>query len=155
MAMNMTNCCPLFFIIVLIIFLSSPQYSDAAEQQTSFVNKMFPTIEVTLANDNNFSIYYMCRDFDTINALTKLSPGDNYKFNISQIAFPMRWCYLYINPRTHGFFWAYNVRSKCTKCFWSVTNFPYLYKADRVRWEREKLFVPVGFNINDYLIKNI
>ncbi|CAN4100659.1 unnamed protein product [Withania somnifera] len=140
MATNIPNSSPLFFIIVLIIYLSLPQHSNAEQQKT---------------NDNNFSIYYMCRDFDTINTLTKLGPGDNYKFNISQIAFPMRWCYLYINPRTHGFFWAYNVRSKCTRCFWSVTNFPYLYKADRVRWEREKLFTPVGFNINDYLVRNI
>ncbi|CAI9766194.1 unnamed protein product [Fraxinus pennsylvanica] len=115
--------------------------------------ELFPDVEVTLANDGNHPIYFMCKYTDKDNSLYELPENTTYRFNFPQVAFPMRWCYLYINPRSHGFFWAYTVRSRCTKCFWSINRYPHLYRSDRARWERQQLFQPLNFNISDYFKK--
>ncbi|RAL37487.1 hypothetical protein DM860_000181 [Cuscuta australis] len=114
---------------------------------------LFPNIEITLANDYHRPIYFMCKNTDKDKKLHPLGVGETYRFNFTQVAFPMRWCFLYINSHTHGFLWVYNMRSRCTKCFWSITNFPNLYRTDRVRWERQKLFLPLGFDITQFLVR--
>lgn len=115
----------------------------------------FPEIEVTLANDGLYPIWYMCQMTSTSDSLYELPPNTTYHFSFQQIAFPMRWCYLYISKTSHGFFWAFTVRSRCTKCFWSINKHPSLYRGDKGRWERQKLFMPPYFKMDDYYkIKN-
>ncbi|KAL8541471.1 hypothetical protein ACS0TY_002659 [Phlomoides rotata] len=111
----------------------------------------FPEVEVTLANDGAYRVWFMCQLTDKRDSLYELSPNETYRFKFKHMAFPMRWCYLYINPWSHGFFWAYTVRARCTKCFWSINNHPSLYRNDKGRWERQKLFMPPNFNISAFL----
>lgn len=118
---------------------------------TKPLDQIFPKIEVTLSNDGTDKILYMCQWTDTEDSLNELLPGATYRFKFTQIGFPMRWCYLYINPTSHGFFWVYTVRARCTNCFWSINKHPFLYRGDRSRWERQKLYMPKGFNVNDFL----
>ncbi|PIN08747.1 hypothetical protein CDL12_17064 [Handroanthus impetiginosus] len=113
---------------------------------------IMPEVEVTLANDGLYPIWYMCQLTDKTSSLYELQPNSTYRFKFPHLAFPMRWCYLYINPRSHGFFWAYTVRSRCTKCFWSINKHPSLYRGDKGRWERQKLFMPADFNLTLYSI---
>ncbi|EPS69551.1 hypothetical protein M569_05216 [Genlisea aurea] len=111
---------------------------------------IMPEVEVTIANDGASPVLFMCQLTDKSDSLYTLKSNVTYIFHFTQIAFPMRWCFLYINPNTHGFFWAYTVRSRCTKCFWSVTKHVSLYRGDKGRWERQKLFMPPDFSISDY-----
>lgn len=138
-----------------MIFTFIPSSAANHEEDGVFGNiykALFPTIEVTLANDGDYPVFFMCKFTDKDNYLHTLEKGEIYRYNFTQIAFPMRWCYLYINQKSHGFFWAYNIRLRCTKCFWSIANYPYLYRSDRSRWERQKLYAPLGFNVTNYLI---
>lgn len=153
-----------FIVLVLctvcLLAVALPQVDGSSSSGDSgaleFVKtRLFPVIEVTLANDGEDPVLFMCKFTNKDNNLHVLGKGDIYRYNFTQIAFPMRWCYLYINEKTNGFFWAYNVRLRCTKCFWSINNFPYLYRSDRSRWERQKLYAPLGFNLSNYLIKQI
>ncbi|KAG8377745.1 hypothetical protein BUALT_Bualt08G0064900 [Buddleja alternifolia] len=110
-------------------------------------------VEITLANDGLFPILYMCQTADRKDSLYELKSNSTFRFVFRHIAFPMRWCYIYTNPNSHGFFWAYTVRSRCTKCFWSINKYPSLYRTDKGRWERQKLFMPPGFNMSEYFIQ--
>ncbi|GER42171.1 self-incompatibility protein [Striga asiatica] len=112
---------------------------------------LFPEIEITLANDGRWPVWFMCQMTDHSDSLYQLPQNSTYRFNFRQAAFPMRWCYLYVSRSSHGFFWAFTVRSRCTKCFWSINHHPSLYRADKGRWERQKLFMPPDFNISRYL----
>lgn len=141
---------------LLAVALPQVDGSSSDNGALEFVKtRLFPVIEVTLANDGEDPVLFMCKFTSKDNNLHVLGKGDIYRYNFTQIAFPMRWCYLYVNEKTNGFFWAYNVRLRCTKCFWSINNFPYLYRSDRSRWERQKLYAPLGFNLSNYLIKQI
>ena len=111
---------------------------------------LFPKVEITLANDGEYNVWFMCQLTDKSDSLYELSPKETYRFNFSHVAFPIRWCYLYINPRSNGFFWAYTVRARCTKCFWSIIDHPSLYRNDKGRWERQKLYMPHNFNITNF-----
>ncbi|KAG8368361.1 hypothetical protein BUALT_Bualt15G0037500 [Buddleja alternifolia] len=86
---------------------------------------LFPEVEITLANDGSYPIWYMCQTGGRRDSLYALQPNSTFRFVFRQIAFPMRWCYLYYaTPNSNGFFWAYTVRSRCTKCFWSINKYP-------------------------------
>ncbi|KAG6421890.1 hypothetical protein SASPL_118449 [Salvia splendens] len=113
---------------------------------------MFPEVEITLANDGQSSVWFMCQLTHKGDSLYELPANSTYRFSFTHMAFPMRWCYLYIHPGSHGFFWAYTVRSRCTKCFWSIDRHPSLYRNDIGRWERQKLFMPPSFNISNFLV---
>ncbi|KAK4437918.1 hypothetical protein Salat_0125900 [Sesamum alatum] len=136
-----------FVVVVVAVTLSSSMDGVAGR-------KVIPVVEVTLANDGIYPIWYMCQMTDKADSLYALEPNSTYRFSFNHLAFPMRWCYLYINPRSHGFFWAYTVRSRCTRCFWSINKHPSLYRGDRGRWERQKLFMPPDFDIKKYALKN-
>ena len=126
------------------VVLSSARLTRAA-------STLFPKVEVTLANDGEYRVWFMCQLTDKRDSLYELPPNETYRFNFTHVAFPMRWCYLYINPRSHGFFWAYTVRARCTKCFWSINTHPSLYRNDKGRWERQKLYMPPNFNITTFI----
>lgn len=123
------------------------------QSQSSTEAAVFPLVEVTLANDGIKPLWIMCQKPGKGGAFTQLAPNATYRFSFRHIAFPMRWCYIYIDTKRHGFFWAYTVRSKCTKCFWSIEGYPSLYRGDKGRWERQRLFVPTGFNVSNYVPK--
>ncbi|KAL3621129.1 hypothetical protein CASFOL_036041 [Castilleja foliolosa] len=131
-------------VVTMVVMLSSPLPASASG------NFLFPDVEITLANDGLYPVWYMCQMTDKSDSLYELAPNVTYRFSLKQAAFPMRWCFLYINPNKHGFFWAFTVRSKCTKCFWSINKHPSLYRGDKGRWERQKLFMPPDFKISDY-----
>ncbi|EPS57159.1 hypothetical protein M569_17662, partial [Genlisea aurea] len=109
---------------------------------------VMPEVEVTLANDGSSGVLFMCQRTSKSDSLYTLLPNSTYRFSFTHLAFPMRWCFLYINPEAYGFFWAYTVRSRCTKCFWSITKHASLYRGDKGRWERQKLFTPPRFYID-------
>nr|GLL29718.1 uncharacterized protein LOC109164081 [Ipomoea trifida]GMC97204.1 Plant self-incompatibility S1 [Ipomoea batatas]GLL44090.1 uncharacterized protein LOC109164081 [Ipomoea trifida]GMD05938.1 Plant self-incompatibility S1 [Ipomoea batatas]GMD82661.1 Plant self-incompatibility S1 [Ipomoea batatas] len=143
------------FVFTLSILSFLFRRLSAAETYVSDNNlksKLFPNVEITLANDYDRTIYFMCKNTDKDNTLHPLDAGQTYRFNFTQVAFPMKWCFLYINSHSFGFLWVYNMRSRCTKCFWSITNYPNLYRTDRVRWERQKLFMPPTFEIDNFLL---
>ena len=121
---------------------------------TAASSALFPKVEVTLANDGEYRVWFMCQMTDKSDSLYELPPNETYRFNFSHVAFPMRWCYLYIHPGAHGFFWAYTVRARCTKCFWSINSHPSLYRNDKGRWERQKLFMPSDFDIYSYISRS-
>ncbi|KAL7119028.1 hypothetical protein ACP275_02G037400 [Erythranthe tilingii] len=137
---NARNLTALATAVVAVAILSSSHHAAAFD--------LFPELEVTLANDGTYPIWFMCQMTDKSNSLFQLQPNATYRFSFLQVAFPMRWCYLYVSPKSHGFFWAYTVRSRCTKCFWSINKHPSLYRGDKGRWERQKLFMPPGFKID-------
>lgn len=119
------------------------------------LNVLHPAVEITLSNDGLYPIWFMCQMTDHWSeSLHQLPANETVRFSFDHIAFPMRWCYLFINPRSQGFFWAYTVRSRCTKCFWSINKHPSLYRNDKGRWERQKLFMPPQFNISEYITAN-
>ncbi|XP_042004775.1 uncharacterized protein LOC121753621 [Salvia splendens] len=115
---------------------------------------MFPEVEITLANDGENPVWFMCQMTEKGDSLYELPPNSTYRFNFTHVAFPMRWCYMYIHPGSQGFFWVYTVRSRCTKCFWSIDKHPSLYRNDIGRWERQKLFMPPSFNISNFLLND-
>ncbi|KAG8368424.1 hypothetical protein BUALT_Bualt15G0044000 [Buddleja alternifolia] len=115
---------------------------------------LFPEVEITLANDGSYPIWYMCQTGGRRDSLYALQPNSTFRFVFRQIAFPMRWCYLYATPNSNGFFWAYTVRSRCTKCFWSINKYPSLYRGDKGRWERQKLFMPPDFKMTEFLVND-
>ncbi|KAL3614246.1 hypothetical protein CASFOL_042320 [Castilleja foliolosa] len=129
-------------MVAVVVMLSSPFPASGFS--------LFPDVEITLANDGLYPIWFMCQMTDKSDSLYELSPNVTYRFTLKQAAFPMRWCYLYISQTSQGFFWAFTVRSKCTKCFWSISKYPSLYRGDKGRWERQKLFMPPDFDISDY-----
>lgn len=136
-------------VVVVVILVSSNPVAAFSLWPRS---EVFPELEVTLANDGAYPIWFMCQMTDRGDSLYELQPNATFRFNFVQVAFPMRWCYLYVNPSSHGFFWAYTVRSRCTKCFWSINKFPSLYRGDKGRWERQKLFVPPDFQIGFFKV---
>lgn len=151
----------IFAIVAIILLLSSnianasnnKEPPNAKKDKTIFQSIrdfFFPTIEITIFNDGADSVYYMCKFTKNDTGLHELRPREKFIYNFTQIAFPMRWCYLYINDKMNGFFWSYSVRLRCTKCFWSISNYPHLYRSDRGRWERQQLFNPLDFNISRY-----
>ncbi|GER36945.1 calcium-dependent phospholipid-binding protein [Striga asiatica] len=131
-------------VVVALLLLLRPSAASG-------LGSLFPEIEITLANDGLYPVWFMCQMTDHADSLYELSPNSTYRFDFEQVAFPMRWCYLYISQTSHGFFWAFTVRSRCTKCFWSINRHPSLYRADKGRWERQKLFMPPDFNITRYV----
>ncbi|KAL0334901.1 UNVERIFIED_CONTAM: hypothetical protein Sradi_4702000 [Sesamum radiatum] len=145
---NKENLTSLAVVVVVAVMLSSSSMSVVATDM-----KMLAVVEVTLSNDGVHPVWYMCQMTDKADSLYQLQPNSTYRFSFNHLAFPMRWCYLYINPRSHGFFWAYTVRSRCIRCFWSINKHPSLYRGDRGRWERQKLFMPPDFDITKYAMK--
>lgn len=153
---------PNFAIVVITILLLSPKPSNARDPPSAAVQNpdvsifskikyyFFPIIEITLFNEGEHDILYTCNLTPNATGLYVLRRGDKFSYSFTQVAFPMRWCYLYINDQMNGFFWSYNVRLRCTKCFWSIRKYPYLYRSDRTRWERQQLFMPQDFDIDLY-----
>ncbi|CAK9151275.1 unnamed protein product [Ilex paraguariensis] len=126
--------------IVLCMFLK-PSFAGFEKRN------LFPNVTVTVANDRDKDVFCMCKGSKFSDALHVLKAGERLSYVFTQIAFPMRWCYLYIDDNKQGFFWAYTVRSRCTMCFWSIKEQPYLYRPDRNRWERQKLYRPPSLMI--------
>ncbi|KAL0384253.1 UNVERIFIED_CONTAM: hypothetical protein Sradi_2819600 [Sesamum radiatum] len=144
---NKENLTSLAVVVVVVAVMLSSSIAGATGI------KWHSTVEVTLSNDGLYPVWYMCQMTDKADSLYQLQPNSTYRFSFTHLAFPMRWCYLYINPRSHGFFWAYTVRSRCIRCFWSINKHPSLYRGDRGRWERQKLFMPPDFDITKYAKK--
>ncbi|GAA0148693.1 hypothetical protein LIER_08067 [Lithospermum erythrorhizon] len=141
------------FFLLLSIFIN---HSKAV----SF-SDVFPRVGVVLANEDDQSVYYMCQKYKDVvlannDTLHVLKPNDAFEFSIFHVAYPRRWCYMYINKDTNGFFWAYSVRKKCGRnCYFGVKNrFLYMYREDRKRWERQQLYKPLLFDINRFLLTN-
>lgn len=103
----------------------------------------------TLFNESEDKVLYMCSfGREDKRSLQVLEAGQQNSWNFTQFTFPLHWCYLYVNDKRHGFFWAYGVKSRCIKCFWKVGKHPFLYRSDQNRWERQQLFPPLNLKFN-------
>ncbi|KAL8157494.1 hypothetical protein AgCh_002268 [Apium graveolens] len=142
-----------FVVAALILLMVTPSYAENLSLwnrwKARINNNLFPRVEVTLFNESEDKVLYMCSFGDEKErSLRVLEGGQQNSWNFTQFAFPLHWCYLYVNENRHGFFWAYGVRSRCIKCFWKVGKFPFLYRSDRNRWERQQLFPPQNLKFN-------
>lgn len=104
--------------------------------------ELTPTVEVTLFNSLQHDVLYMCSFKECGNSMQIIKSETRITWKFTQIAFPLHWIYIYINGKMNGFFWAYSVRLGCNKCFWRIEKFPFLYRSDRNRWERQLLYPP-------------
>ena len=141
-----------FLVTALILLMLTPSHAATLSLwnrwKARVAGNLFPKVEVTLYNESDDKVLYMCSFDENQRSLQVLGAGQQNSWNFTQFAFPLHWCYLYVNEERHGFFWAYGVRSRCIKCFWKVGKFPFLYRSDRNRWERQQLFPPQNLKFN-------
>lgn len=72
----------------LIILSSLFRLSAAGENylyDDNLKSKLFPRVEITLANDYDRTIYFMCKNTDKDNKLHPLEAGQTYRFNFTQV----------------------------------------------------------------------
>lgn len=137
----------------LVLLLATPSRAETLslfDRWASRISRsLFPRVEVTLFNESEDKVLYMCSfGSEDERSLQVLEGGQQYSWSFTQFGFPLHWCYLYVDEKRHGFFWAYGVRSRCIKCFWKVGKYPFLYRSDRNRWERQQLFPPQNLKFN-------
>ena len=128
-------------VVTLLYFFMVPQPALGKFQLFSYVT-------VTLYNTLEHDVLYMCSFKECNKTLQVLKANKKITWSFRQYGLPMYWVYLYIDEKTQGFFWAYAVRLRCIKCFWRIDQFISLYRGDRNRWERQRLFPPLFLNIN-------
>nr|GMC94545.1 glucose and ribitol dehydrogenase-like [Ipomoea batatas] len=76
------------FVFTLSILSFLFRRLSAAETYVSDNNlksKLFPNVEITLANDYDRTIYFMCKNTDKDNTLHPLDAGQTYRFNFTQL----------------------------------------------------------------------
>lgn len=76
------------FVFTLSILSFLFRRLSAAETYVSDNNlksKLFPNVEITLANDYDRTIYFMCKNTDKDNTLHPLDAGQTYRFNFTQV----------------------------------------------------------------------
>lgn len=144
-------------VVYVLMLLVGPtrgeKLSTWSRTKEKIIDSLFPRVEVTLYNESDESILYMCSlDKKEKRTLRELDPAKQDSWNFTQFANPLYWCYLFVDEDNHGFFWVYGVRSRCIKCFWKIVKFPYLYRSDRNRWERQQLFPPQNTKWQTYKV---
>jgi hypothetical protein len=122
MAIMTTACkCNIAKCAIFIIFLTS-YLEPSSSLSISLVDKLFQKITVTISNDADHEIQYMCGDGEHDKKLHSMKPGEYMSFEFHDIMFPLKWCYVYLGESKHGVFWAYAVKLRCTECTWSLRN---------------------------------
>uniref|UniRef100_A0A2C9U4C6 S-protein homolog n=1 Tax=Manihot esculenta TaxID=3983 RepID=A0A2C9U4C6_MANES len=131
------------FIFCTILVLSTMSAPSSAEK--SIINKiidfLMPLIEVRLTNNASYDIPFMCETKNYDQSLHILKSGQQISWSITDIMFPLSWCYLHLNDTNHGVFWIYQVRLGCNKCNWTIQDDGLFLLKDNNFKEPHSLFI--------------
>ncbi|KAF5735050.1 hypothetical protein HS088_TW15G00549 [Tripterygium wilfordii] len=133
----------MFLILSMFLLLLAPSTADALSASLAkSLQDWFPRKGVIIRNDATHNVILKCdaKEFDM--KIKLLPPGTEERFEFLEIIFPLRWCYVQIDDKIHGLFWAYATKLKCnTACSWSIRDTGiFMYNDDMRSWTPSPLF---------------